>query len=39
MSERVPLRIAPNSHNRAYLRTKRRRLGHDLDIEPVDEQA
>lgn len=39
VSERVPLRITPNRHNRGYLRTKRRRMGHDLDIEPVDEQA
>ncbi len=28
--ERVPLRIAPNPHNHAYLAAKRGRLGHDL---------
>ncbi len=28
--ERVPLRIAPNPHNRAYLDAKRGKLGHDL---------
>jgi 3,4-dihydroxy 2-butanone 4-phosphate synthase/GTP cyclohydrolase II len=30
--ERVPLEIAPNSTNRAYLRTKARRLGHLLTV-------
>ena len=28
--ERVPLKAAPNPHNRAYLETKRRRSGHAL---------
>lgn len=28
--ERVPLRIEPNEHNRAYLATKAARMGHDL---------
>jgi GTP cyclohydrolase II len=28
--ERVPLKVEPNPHNRAYLDTKRRRSGHSL---------
>ena len=28
----VPIRIKPNPHNEAYLRTKRDQMGHDLDI-------
>lgn len=36
--ERVPLRIASNKHNVGYLQTKRLRMGHFLDIEPMDEQ-
>jgi GTP cyclohydrolase II len=39
VTERVPLRIAANKHNVGYLQTKRRRMGHFLDIEPADEQA
>ncbi|HUP71302.1 MAG TPA: bifunctional 3,4-dihydroxy-2-butanone-4-phosphate synthase/GTP cyclohydrolase II [Acidimicrobiales bacterium] len=31
MVERVPLESAPNSHNHAYLRTKRDRMGHYLE--------
>jgi 3,4-dihydroxy 2-butanone 4-phosphate synthase/GTP cyclohydrolase II len=31
--DRVPLRIPPNEENIRYLRTKRDRLGHDLDHE------
>jgi len=31
--ERVPLEIPPNRENYAYLKTKRHRLGHLLDIE------
>lgn len=31
--ERMPLEVAPNSENYAYLRAKRHRLGHLLDIE------
>jgi len=29
---RVPINIAPNRHNRRYLRTKRDKLGHLLDL-------
>lgn len=36
--ERVPLKVASNKHNVGYLQTKRRRMGHFLDVEPVDEQ-
>ena len=28
--ENVPIEIAPNEYNRAYLHTKRARMGHDL---------
>jgi 3,4-dihydroxy 2-butanone 4-phosphate synthase/GTP cyclohydrolase II len=31
ISERVPLEIEPNDHNRAYLQTKADRMGHTLD--------
>lgn len=30
VTQRVPLRVRPNPHNAAYLRTKADRLGHDL---------
>ncbi|MFM2437639.1 MAG: riboflavin biosynthesis protein RibBA [Actinomycetota bacterium] len=30
--DRVPLEIKPNPHNEFYLRTKRARMGHELDI-------
>jgi 3,4-dihydroxy 2-butanone 4-phosphate synthase/GTP cyclohydrolase II len=33
--ERVPLQIAPTEHNIAYLRTKKDKLGHLLDIDDV----
>ena len=33
------LSIAPNSTNRAYLRTKRDRMGHDLVIDATDQGA
>jgi len=33
VSERIPLAIPPNPHNRDYLSTKARRSGHLLDIE------
>ena len=39
VTERVSLRIAPNKHNDRYLQTKRRRMGHYLDVEPADEQS
>jgi len=29
--ERVPLTPSPTEHNRAYLRTKRDRMGHTID--------
>ncbi|MDQ1425868.1 MAG: 3,4-dihydroxy 2-butanone 4-phosphate synthase / cyclohydrolase, partial [Acidimicrobiaceae bacterium] len=32
--ERVPLEIPPNPENEAYLRTKRDRLGHLLEVDP-----
>ncbi|MGI4832421.1 MAG: bifunctional 3,4-dihydroxy-2-butanone-4-phosphate synthase/GTP cyclohydrolase II [Janthinobacterium lividum] len=30
VTETVPIEIAPNQHNRAYLTTKRDKLGHDI---------
>ena len=30
IAEQLRLEITPNSHNIAYLRTKRKKLGHDL---------
>lgn len=36
VSERIPLAIAPNHHNRAYLATKARRSGHMLDIKMAE---
>ena len=33
------LSIAPNSANRAYLRTKRDRMGHDLVVDALDQGA
>jgi 3,4-dihydroxy 2-butanone 4-phosphate synthase/GTP cyclohydrolase II len=32
--ERVPLEIPPNPENEAYLRTKRDRMGHLLEVDP-----
>jgi 3,4-dihydroxy 2-butanone 4-phosphate synthase/GTP cyclohydrolase II len=32
ITKRVPLHIAPNPNNARYLKTKRRKLGHILDI-------
>jgi 3,4-dihydroxy 2-butanone 4-phosphate synthase/GTP cyclohydrolase II len=37
ISERVPLEIEANDHNRAYLRTKVDRMGHTLDTTTDDE--
>ena len=34
ISERVPLEIPANPHNEAYLRAKRDRLGHLLELDP-----
>jgi 3,4-dihydroxy 2-butanone 4-phosphate synthase/GTP cyclohydrolase II len=31
IAEQVPLRIAPNPHNKRYLETKREKLGHLLE--------
>jgi 3,4-dihydroxy 2-butanone 4-phosphate synthase/GTP cyclohydrolase II len=31
ITERIPLPIRPNPENLRYLRTKRDRMGHDLD--------
>jgi GTP cyclohydrolase II len=39
VTERVPLRIASKRHNREYLQTKRRRMGHLIGGDRVDEQA
>jgi len=33
IAEQVPLAIPPNKYNRAYLETKRKKMGHMLDIE------
>ena len=30
ITERIPLEIKPNKHNKAYLKTKKLRMGHDL---------
>jgi 3,4-dihydroxy 2-butanone 4-phosphate synthase/GTP cyclohydrolase II len=34
ISERVPLQATPGTHNEGYLRAKRDKLGHDLDVPP-----
>jgi len=39
ISERVPLLIEANDHNRAYLLTKADRMGHTLGSPPVDDPA
>ncbi len=36
---REPVRIEPNAHNVEYLRTKGRRMGHELMGHPLDEGA
>jgi len=36
---RIPLVIPPNDQNREYLDTKRRKMGHWLDVEQPDEVA
>ncbi|MDE2292871.1 MAG: bifunctional 3,4-dihydroxy-2-butanone-4-phosphate synthase/GTP cyclohydrolase II, partial [Elusimicrobia bacterium] len=33
---RMPLQMPPNPHNARYFRTKRRKLGHMLDLAPLD---
>jgi len=35
MVERVPIVIEPNEHNRRYLDTKRQKLGHRFDDDPM----
>ncbi len=37
--ERIPLEVAPRPTNRAYLATKRVKLGHLLSVVPDDEQG
>jgi len=37
ITERVPLKVAPNKHNAAYLRTKATRLDHSLDDQHTPE--
>jgi len=39
ISERVPLVIEPNDHNRRYLNTKADRMGHKLSAPPIDDPA
>jgi 3,4-dihydroxy 2-butanone 4-phosphate synthase/GTP cyclohydrolase II len=31
--ENIPIRIKPNKHNKFYLKTKQKRMGHSLDID------
>jgi 3,4-dihydroxy 2-butanone 4-phosphate synthase/GTP cyclohydrolase II len=33
--ERVPLQTLATKHNIAYLRTKKEKLGHDLDLDDI----
>jgi 3,4-dihydroxy 2-butanone 4-phosphate synthase/GTP cyclohydrolase II len=37
MVERVPIIVAPNEHNARYLETKRDKLGHRFDDDPMNE--
>ena len=37
ITERVPLQVPPDAHNEGYLRTKRDKLGHELDLGPRPE--
>ncbi|MDG2150410.1 MAG: bifunctional 3,4-dihydroxy-2-butanone-4-phosphate synthase/GTP cyclohydrolase II [Planctomycetota bacterium] len=34
IAERVPLQMEPGAHNEDYLRAKRDKMGHDLDLHP-----
>jgi 3,4-dihydroxy 2-butanone 4-phosphate synthase/GTP cyclohydrolase II len=36
VTDRVPLEMAPNANNRRYLRTKKEKMGHLLDIREED---
>jgi 3,4-dihydroxy 2-butanone 4-phosphate synthase/GTP cyclohydrolase II len=36
--ENIPIEIAPNEHNEFYLRTKRDRMGHYLDIDLYNQE-
>ncbi len=36
---RIPIVMAPQAHDQAYLETKRRKLGHLLDVEQIDPAA
>jgi 3,4-dihydroxy 2-butanone 4-phosphate synthase/GTP cyclohydrolase II len=39
ISERIPLVVEPNDHNRKYLATKADRMGHNMTTPPVDDPA
>jgi 3,4-dihydroxy 2-butanone 4-phosphate synthase/GTP cyclohydrolase II len=37
--ERVPIEVAPNPHNQNYLTTKRKKLGHQLELVPEGSES
>jgi len=39
VAERIPVVMPPNQFNKLYLETKRKKLGHILDIEQRDDLA
>src|SRR5437867_3733185 len=39
VAERIPVVMPPNQFNKFYLETKRKKLGHILDIEQRDDLA